>query len=94
MTVKFFLESELILTFNKVENRELNLLLFNLSTSIILTSFKKWDKKQFKNMINICIKHGVRIYSYVFINHKAGNGKFMYIDHKIIQEVVYNLVLK
>ena len=33
-------------------------------------------------MINICRKHGERVYSDAFINHNAGNGNFMYIDHR------------
>ena len=82
MAVKVFPASEHILTFDTVENGELNPWWFIYQPVSYRLHSRSGDKKQFKNMINTCRKHGVRVYSDAVINHMAGNGNDMYADHR------------
>ena len=82
MAVKVFPASESILTFDTVENGELNPWWFLYQPVSYRLHSRMGDKKQFKNMINTCRKHGVRVYSDAVINHMAGNGNDMYADHR------------
>ena len=82
MAVKVFPASEHILTFDTVENGELNPWWFIYQPVSYRLHSRSGDKKQFKNMINTCRKHGVRVYSDAVINHMVGNGNDMYADHR------------
>ena len=82
MAVKVFPASESILTFDTVENGELNPWWFLYQPVSYRLHSRMGDKKQFKNMINKCRQHGVRVYSDAVINHMAGNGNDMYADHR------------
>ena len=82
MAVKVFPASESILTFDTVENGELNPWWFIYQPVSYRLHSRMGDKKQFKNMINKCRQHGVRVYSDAVINHMAGNGNDMYADHR------------
>jgi alpha-amylase len=82
MAVKVFPASEHILTFDTVEDGELNPWWFIYQPVSYRLHSRSGDKKQFKNMINTCRKHGVRVYSDAVINHMAGNGNDMYADHR------------
>jgi len=82
MAVKVFPASESILTFDTVENGELNPWWFLYQPVSYRLHSRMGDKKQFKNMINTCRQHGVRVYSDAVINHMAGNGNDMYADHR------------
>ena len=82
MAVKVFPASEHILTFDTVENGELNPWWFIYQPVSYRLHSRSGDKKQFKNMINKCRKNGVRVYSDAVINHMAGNGNDMYSDHR------------
>ena len=82
MAVKVFPASEHILTFDTVENGELNPWWFIYQPVSYRLHSRSGDKKQFKNMINTCRQHGVRVYSDAVINHMAGNGNDMYADHR------------
>ena len=82
MAVKVFPASESILTFDTVENGELNPWWFLYQPVSYRLHSRMGDKKQFKNMINTCRKHGVRVYTDAVINHMAGNGNDMYADHR------------
>ena len=82
MAVKVFPASESILTFDTVENGELNPWWFLYQPVSYRLHSRMGDKKQFKNMIDTCRKHGVRVYSDAVINHMAGNGNDMYADHR------------
>ena len=82
MAVKVFPASEFILTFDTVEEGELNPCWFLYQPVSYKLQSRIGDKKQFKNMTNICKQHGVRVYSNVVINHMAGNGNDMYADHR------------
>ena len=82
MAVKVFPASEHILTLDTVENGELNPWWFIYQPVSYRLHSRSGDKKQFKNMINTCRKHGVRVYSDAVINHMAGNGNDMYADHR------------
>ena len=82
MAVKVFPASEHILTFDTVEDGELNPWWFIYQPVSYRLHSRSGDKKQFKNMINTCRQHGVRVYSDAVINHMAGNGNDMYADHR------------
>ena len=82
MAVKVFPASEHILTFDTVEDGELNPWWFIYQPVSYRLHSRSGDKKQFKNMINICRTKGVRVYSDAVINHMAGNGNDMYPDHR------------
>ena len=82
MAVKVFPCQEAILTFDTVENGELNPWWFLYQPVSYRLKSRMGDKKQFKNMINTCRKNGVRVYADAVINHMAGNGNDMYADHR------------
>ena len=82
MAVKVFPCQESILTFDTVENGELNPWWFLYQPVSYRLKSRMGDKKQFKNMINIYRKNGVRVYVDAVINHMAGNGNDMYADHR------------
>ena len=82
MAVKVFPASEHILTFDTVEDGELNPWWFIYQPISYRLHSRNGDKKQFKNMINTCRKNCVRVYSDAVINHMAGNGNDMYADHR------------
>ena len=82
MAVKVFPCQEAILTFDTVENGELNPWWFIYQPVSYRLKSRMGDKKQFKNMINTCRKNGVRVYADAVINHMAGNGNDMYADHR------------
>ena len=82
MAVKVFPASEHILTFDTVEDGELNPWWFIYQPVSYRLHSRSGDKKQFKNMINTCRQHGVRVYSDAVINHMSGNGNDMYADHR------------
>jgi alpha-amylase len=82
MAAKIFPPSESILTFDTVENGELNPWYFIYQPVSYRLKSRMGDKKQLKNMINICRKHNIRIYTDAVINHMAGNGNDMYSDHR------------
>jgi len=82
MAVKVFPASESILTFDTVENGELNPWWFLYQPVSYRLHSRMGDKKQLKNMINTCRQHGVRVYTDAVINHMAGNGNDMYADHR------------
>jgi len=82
MAVKVFPCQEAILTFDTVENGELNPWWFLYQPVSYRLKSRMGDKKQFKNMINVCRKNGVRVYADAVINHMAGNGNDMYADHR------------
>jgi alpha-amylase len=82
MAVKVFPASESILTFDTVENGELNPWWFLYQPVSYRLHSRMGDKKQLKNMINTCRQHGVRVYADAVINHMAGNGNDMYADHR------------
>ena len=82
MAVKVFPLQESILTFDTVENGELNPWWFLYQPVSYRLKSRMGDKKQLKNMINICRKNGVRVYADAVINHMAGNGNDMYADHR------------
>ena len=82
MAVKVFPCQEAILTFDTVEDGELNPWWFLYQPVSYRLKSRMGDKKQFKNMINTCRKNGVRVYADAVINHMAGNGNDMYADHR------------
>ena len=82
MAVKVFPPQESILTFDTVENGELNPWWFLYQPVSYRLKSRMGDKKQLKNMINTCRRNGVRVYADAVINHMAGNGNDMYADHR------------
>ena len=80
--VKVYPPHESILSYEKVDNGELNPWnIFYEPVSYKLNS-RMGDKTVLKNMINICRKNGVRVYTDVIINHMTKDGNDMYKEHK------------
>ena len=82
MAVKVFPASEHILTFDTVEDGELNPWWFIYQPVSYRLSSRGGTKKEFREMINTCRSKGVRVYADAVINHMAGNGNDMYDDHR------------
>ena len=82
MAVKVFPVGEHILTYDTVENGELNPWWFIYQPVSYRLTSRGGTKKQFKNMINTCRNNKVRVYADAVINHMAGNGNDMYADHR------------
>ena len=82
MAAKVFPSQESILTFDTVENGELNPWWFLYQPVSYRQTSRMGTKKQFKKMIDTCRAHGVRVYTDAVINHMAGNGNDMYWDHR------------
>ena len=82
MGVKITPPNEAILTYEMVENEELNPWWYFIQPVSYKLESRLGNKKQLKNMINICRKNNIRIYSQVVINHMTGNGNDMYKVHK------------
>ena len=82
MAVKVFPVGEHILTYDTVEDGELNPWWFIYQPVSYRLSSRGGTKKQFKNMINTCRRLGVRVYADAVINHMTGNGNDMYPDHR------------
>ena len=82
MALKVFPSQESILTFDTVENGELNPWWFLYQPVSYRQRSRMGSKKEFKNMINVCRSKGVRVYADAVINHMSGNGNDMYWDHR------------
>ena len=82
MAVKVFPVGEHIMTFDTVEDGELNPWWFIYQPVSYRLTSRGGTKEQFKNMINTCREKGVRVYADAVINHMAGNGNDMYPDHR------------
>ena len=82
MAVKVFPVGEHILTYDTVENGELNPWWFIYQPVSYRLSSRGGTKKEFREMINTCRSKGVRVYADAVINHMAGNGNDMYDDHR------------
>ena len=80
--VKVYAPHESILSYEKVDNGQLNPWQnFYQPVSYNLNS-RMGDKTILKKMINICRKNGVRVYTDVIINHMTKDGNDMYAEHK------------
>ena len=82
MAVKVFPVGEHILTYDTVEDGELNPWWFIYQPVSYRLTSRGGTKKEFKAMINTCRQKGVRVYADAVINHMAGNGNDMYPDHR------------
>ena len=83
MAVEVFSVTEHILTYNTVEDGELNPSWYSYQPVSYRLSLRGGTKKEFKSMINTCRQKGVRVYTNAVINHMAGDGNDMYLDHRI-----------
>ena len=82
MAVKVFPVGEHILTYDTVEDEQLNPWWFIYQpVSNRLTSIGG-TKKESKNMINTYRQKGARVYADAIINHMAGNGNGVCWDHR------------
>ena len=79
--VKIYQPNESILTYESVKNGDLNPWFYLYETVSYRLISRMGDKKQLKNMINICRKNKIRVYSEVVINHMCENGNDMYKNH-------------
>ena len=82
MGVKIWPPNESILTYESVDNGELNPWGYLYQPVSYKLESRMGDKKQLKNMINRCRENGVRIYSELVINQMSGNGNDMYENHR------------
>lgn len=82
MAVKVFPPQEAILTFDTVENGELNQWSFMYQPVSYRLHSRMGTKKQLKAMIEKCRSNNVRVYADAVVNHMAGNGNDMYADHR------------
>ena len=73
MAVKVFPVGEHILTYDTVEDGELNPWWFIYQPVSYRLTSRGGTKKEFKAMINTCRQKGVRVYADAVINHMAGN---------------------
>ena len=80
--VKISPPNEAILTYDIVEEDELNPWWYFLQPVSYKLESRLGNKRQLKDMINICQTNNIRIYSQAIINHMAGNGNDMYEIHK------------
>ena len=83
MTIEVFSVTEHILTYDTVEDGELNPWWYSYQPVSYRLSSRGGTKKEFKSMINTCRQKGVRVYTNAVINHMAGDGNDMYLDHRI-----------
>ena len=83
MAVEVFSVTEHILTYDTVEDGELNPWWYSYQPVSYRLSSRGGTKKEFKSMINTCRQKGVRVYTNAIINHMADDGNDMYLDHRI-----------
>jgi len=81
MGVKIFPPNESILTYDIVEDGELNPWWYFYQPVSYKLESRLGNKIQLKNMIDKCRSYNIRIYSEVVINQMAGNGNDMYNNH-------------
>ena len=82
MGIKIFSPNEHLANFKNIEDEMLNPWWFiNQPVSYKLHS-RMGNKKQLKNMINICRSYNLRIYADIVINHMTSGGYDMYDDHR------------
>ena len=81
MGIKISPPNEAILTYDLVENGELNPWWYFYQPVSYRLESRLGNKIQLKNMINKCRTNNIRIYSEVVINQMAGNGNDMYNYH-------------
>ena len=80
--VKVYAPHESILDFENAENGELNPWNYFYQPVSYKMNSRMGNKKTVKNMINLCRRNGVRVYTDVIINHMTKDGKDSYINHK------------
>ena len=82
MGIKIYSPNEHLQNFNNIEDEMLNPWWFiNQPVSYKLHS-RMGNKRQLKNMINICRSYNLRIYADIVINHMTSSGYDMYDDHR------------
>ena len=74
--------NESLLTKDSVEEGELNPWWYYFQAVSYKLQSRLGNKKQLKNMIDICRKNGIRIYSELIINNMVKNGNDEYKDHQ------------
>ena len=80
--VKVYPPYESILSYENVENEELNPWNYFYQPVSYKLNSRMGDKKLLKKMINICRKNEVRVYTDTIINHMTKDGNDMYQEHK------------
>ena len=80
--VKVYPPHESLLSYENVENDQLNPWNYFYQPVSYNLNSRMGNKTVLKNMINICRKNGVRVYTDVIINHMTKDGNDMYTQHK------------
>jgi len=80
--VKVFPPQESILSYQTVENGELNPWYFVYQPVSYKLNSRQGTRKQLKKMIQTCRQKNVRVYADAVVNHMTGNGNDMFPDHR------------
>jgi alpha-amylase len=75
--VKVYPPQESVLTFDQLQNNELNPWWFLYQPVSYRLQGRAGSRQDLRNMINVCRKNGVRVYADAVINHMSGNGNDM-----------------
>ena len=89
MGVKIFEPNEAILTYDSVENGELNPWWYIHQPVSYKLNSRLGNKTQLKHMINKCRENNIRIYSDIIINNMVKNGNDMYNTHLKNDNTIY-----
>ena len=80
--IKVYPPHESLLSYENVENDQLNPWNYFYQPVSYNLNSRMGNKTVLKNMINICRKNGVRVYTDTIINHMTKDGNDMYDQHK------------
>jgi len=82
MGIKIFSPNEHLENFKNIEDEMLNPWWYISQPVSYKLHSRMGNKKQLKNMINICRSYNLRIYADIIINHMTSSGYDMYDDHR------------
>ncbi len=82
MGVKVYPPQESVLTYEWIQNGELNPWWFMYQPVSYKLSGRHGTRKELKEMINTCRSAGVRVYADAVLNHMAGGGNDRWPDHR------------
>ena len=91
MGVKIFSPNEVLLTYDYVENGEINPWWYIYQPVSYKLESRFGNKFQLRNMINKCRKYNVRIYSEIIINNMVANVNDMYKVHTNDDNSIYEI---
>eukprot|EP00742_Colponemidia_sp_Colp-10_P003716 GILJ01003955.1.p1 GENE.GILJ01003955.1~~GILJ01003955.1.p1 ORF type:complete len:647 (-),score=79.81 GILJ01003955.1:225-2165(-) len=82
MGVKIFPPQEAVLSWDQLQNNELNPWYF-IYQPVSYRLHSRWGtRNQLRDMIYTCRKHNVRVYADAVVNHMTGNGNDVFSSHR------------